>query len=219
MHGYIFTSFWLITLKLGKFVNSRPSFQQCQWIFINKSEMESCKKFVEGPISNFIYGWNFAGDISQMKWNGRLFFHILQYFTGVFSPSVCKFIAKRDYENHNSGILAWVTSFTGEDTLGLIELNEFVFGANPRVDILHRVVVWQRAKRRAVSKLEYWFTCDIVVESTASEKVQIYVIFQKFPRFKVFCLSQLYVQGWVVEREISDSTRLVPRKLIYFVYS
>ncbi|KAM7434421.1 hypothetical protein ABFA07_015518 [Porites harrisoni] len=67
----------------------------------------------------------------------------------VFSPSVCKFIAKRDYENHNSGILAWVTSFTGEDTLGLIELNEFVFGANPRVDILHRVVVWQRAKRRA----------------------------------------------------------------------
>ena len=78
----------------------------------------------------------------------------------MFSPSVCKFIAKRDYENHNSGILAWVTSFTGEDTLGLIELNEFVFGANPRVDILHRVVVWQRAKRRAVSKLGYWFTCN-----------------------------------------------------------
>ena len=160
MHGYIFTCFWLITLKLDKFVNSRPSFQQCQWIFINKSEMESCKKFVEGPISNFIYGWNFARDISQMKQTRRLFFHILLYFTDVFSPSVCKFIAKRDYENHNSGILAWVTSFTGENTLGLIELNEFVFGANPRVDILHRVVVWQRAKRRAVSKLEYCFTCN-----------------------------------------------------------
>ena len=101
--------------------------------------------------------------MSQMKQTRRLFFHILLYFTDVFSPSVCKFIAKRDYENHNSGILAWVTSFTGEDTLGLIELNEFVFGANPRVDILHRVVVWQRAKRRAVSKLEYWFTCNIVV--------------------------------------------------------
>lgn len=84
-----------------------------------------------------------------------------------------------------------MTSFTGEDTLGLIELNEFVFGANPRVDILHRVVVWQRAKRRAVSKLEYWFLSNIVichlmitlytaiVEPTASEKVQIHVIFQK----------------------------------------
>ena len=114
---------------------------------------ESCKKFVGGPTSNFIYGLNFARDISQMKQTRRLFFHILLCFTDVFSPSVCKFIAKRDYENHNSGILAWVTSFTGEDTLGLIELNEFVFGANPRVDILHRVVVWQRAKRRAVSKL------------------------------------------------------------------
>ena len=192
MHCYIFTCFWLITLKLGKFVNSRPSFQLCQWIFITKSEVKSCKKFVGGPTSNFIYGLNFARDISQMKQTRRLFFHILLYFTDVFSPSVCKFIAKRDYENHNSGILAWVTSFTGEDTLGLIELNEFVFGANPRVDILHRVVVWQRAKRRAVSKVEYWFTCNIVVchpkitlytaivEPTVSKKVQIAcVIIQK----------------------------------------
>lgn len=69
--------------------------------------------------------------------------------SGVFSPSVCSFIAERDYENHNSGILAWVTSFTGENPVGLIELNKFVFGANPRIDILQRVVVWQRAKRRA----------------------------------------------------------------------
>lgn len=68
---------------------------------------------------------------------------------GIFSPSVCRFIAERDLENHNSGILAWVTSFTSENPVGLIELNEFVFGANPRIDILHRVVVWQRAKRRA----------------------------------------------------------------------
>ena len=69
--------------------------------------------------------------------------------------------------------------------MGLIELNEFVFGANPRVDILHRVVIWQRAKRRAVSKLKYLFTCNIVVchpkitlytaivEPTVSKKVQI----------------------------------------------
>lgn len=71
----------------------------------------------------------------------------------MFSPSVCSFFADRDYENHNSGIFAWVTSFTGENALGFIQLNEFVFGANTRIDILHRVVVWQRAKRRAVSEL------------------------------------------------------------------
>ena len=82
---------------------------------------------------------------------------VLFYLSGVFSPSICSFIAERDYENHNSGILAWVTSFTGENTLGFIELNEFVFGANPRIDILQRVVVWQRAKRRAVSDLYFVF--------------------------------------------------------------
>ena len=38
--------------------------------------------------------------------------------------------------------------------MGLIELNKFVFGANPRIDILQRVVVWQRAKRRAVSSIK-----------------------------------------------------------------
>lgn len=80
--------------------------------------------------------------------------------SGVFSPSVCSFIAERDYENHNSGILAWVTSFTGENPVGLIELNKFVFGANPRIDILQRVVVWQRAKRRAVSSIKI-FKCNV----------------------------------------------------------
>ena len=35
------------------------------------------------------------------------------------------------------------------DKLGIIQLNEFVFGSRPRIDILQRVVVWQRAKRRA----------------------------------------------------------------------
>lgn len=57
---------------------------------------------------------------------------VTSFGIGVFSPSVCKFISVRDYENHDSGILAWVTSLTGEDPLGIIELNEFVFGANPR---------------------------------------------------------------------------------------
>ena len=28
--------------------------------------------------------------------------------------------------------MAWVTSFTDEDPLGIVELNDFVFGANPR---------------------------------------------------------------------------------------
>ncbi|EDO48542.1 predicted protein [Nematostella vectensis] len=68
---------------------------------------------------------------------------------GVFSPSVCNFIAERSFENKGSSIHAWVTSFKDDKSLGMIELNDFVFGENPRIDILHRVVVWQRAKRRA----------------------------------------------------------------------
>ena len=44
---------------------------------------------------------------------------------------------------------AWLTSFQTGKKLGILDLNEHVFGAPPRVDILHRVVVWQRAKIRA----------------------------------------------------------------------
>lgn len=44
---------------------------------------------------------------------------------------------------------AWVRSFETGEKLGIIELSDFVFGARPRLDILHRVVVWQRAKIRA----------------------------------------------------------------------
>ena len=39
-------------------------------------------------------------------------------------------------------------SFETGNVLGVVKLHPFVFGAPPRVDILHRVVVWQRAKRR-----------------------------------------------------------------------
>ena len=44
---------------------------------------------------------------------------------------------------------AWVVSFETGNKLGIVRLSDFVFGARPRVDIIHRVVVWQRAKRRA----------------------------------------------------------------------
>ena len=40
-------------------------------------------------------------------------------------------------------------SFLSGEVLGMVKLHQFVFGAPARVDILHRVVVWQRAKRRA----------------------------------------------------------------------
>lgn len=46
-------------------------------------------------------------------------------------------------------IQAWVTSFQSGEKIGIIDLNNFVFGTRPRVDILHRVVIWQRAKIRA----------------------------------------------------------------------
>lgn len=39
-------------------------------------------------------------------------------------------------------------SFMTGEVLGSVKLHRFVFGAPHRVDILHRVVVWQRAKRR-----------------------------------------------------------------------
>lgn len=44
---------------------------------------------------------------------------------------------------------AWLTSFLTGQKLSILDLNEDVFGAPPRIDILHRVVVWQRAKIRA----------------------------------------------------------------------
>ena len=72
----------------------------------------------------------FSHDVSTLVF--KKLSSLISFGIGVFSPSVCKFISVRDYENHDSGILAWVTSFTGEDPLGIIELNEFVFGANPR---------------------------------------------------------------------------------------
>ena len=39
-------------------------------------------------------------------------------------------------------------SFQTGQVLGTVHLHPFVFGAPPRIDILHRIVVWQRAKRR-----------------------------------------------------------------------
>ena len=44
---------------------------------------------------------------------------------------------------------AWLTGFLSGHRLGIVDLDQSVFGASPRVDILHRVVVWQRAKMRA----------------------------------------------------------------------
>ena len=63
--------------------------------------------------------------------------------------TVEEFNSRRQHENKNSSSLALVTSFTDGTPLGHVQLNDFVFGANPRVDILQRVVVWQRANARA----------------------------------------------------------------------
>jgi large subunit ribosomal protein L4 len=41
-----------------------------------------------------------------------------------------------------------VTNLNG-DSVGQLELSDAVFGLEPRADILHRVVTWQLAKRRA----------------------------------------------------------------------
>jgi large subunit ribosomal protein L4 len=44
-----------------------------------------------------------------------------------------------------------VSSFAGADAAD-IELNDEVFGLEPRADILHRVVTWQLEKRRATAR-------------------------------------------------------------------
>ncbi|HEX8583458.1 MAG TPA: 50S ribosomal protein L4 [Allosphingosinicella sp.] len=44
-----------------------------------------------------------------------------------------------------------VSSFAGESA-GEVELNDEVFGLDPRADILHRVVTWQLEKRRATAR-------------------------------------------------------------------
>ena len=44
-----------------------------------------------------------------------------------------------------------ISSFAGSDA-GEVELNDEVFGLDPRADILHRVVTWQLEKRRATAR-------------------------------------------------------------------
>lgn len=44
---------------------------------------------------------------------------------------------------------AWVTSLETGKNLTIMELDDMVFGRKPRLDIIQRVVVWQRAKMRA----------------------------------------------------------------------
>ena len=66
-----------------------------------------------------------------------------------YSDAVRDFIEARDFENKPNGTKLPVISLdTGEST-GQIEVNNFVFGVNPRIDILNRNVVWYRACIRA----------------------------------------------------------------------
>ena len=42
-----------------------------------------------------------------------------------------------------------ITSLDGGDASGSIDLNDEIFGLEPRMDLIHRMVRWQLAKRRA----------------------------------------------------------------------
>jgi len=68
---------------------------------------------------------------------------------GVFSEKVCEFIKARDFENSPEGIKVDVISLATGEKRGTVEVNNFVFGANPRIDILHRNMVWYLASIRA----------------------------------------------------------------------
>jgi len=63
---------------------------------------------------------------------------------GEFSESVVDFIKARDFEN-SGGRKIDVISLESGDKKGTVEVNNFVFAANPRIDILHRNMVWYRA--------------------------------------------------------------------------
>lgn len=67
---------------------------------------------------------------------------------GTFSPLVQEFIKARDFEN-TGGRKFDVISLQNGESKGIIELNNFVFGTNPRIDILNRNVAWYRASIRA----------------------------------------------------------------------
>ena len=45
-----------------------------------------------------------------------------------------------------------VQSFDAKATAADVELNDEVFGLDPRADILHRVVTWQLEKRRETAR-------------------------------------------------------------------
>jgi len=66
---------------------------------------------------------------------------------GLFSSAVAKFYEARYLENED-GKPAIVTEFKNGEPVGMVPLNNFVFGTNPRIDIIHRVMVWQRACMR-----------------------------------------------------------------------
>jgi len=68
---------------------------------------------------------------------------------GSFSDPVIKHIQARDFENSTSERSMNVMSLYGGDSKGVVPLNDFVFGANPRLDIMHRNVVWYRASIRS----------------------------------------------------------------------
>lgn len=67
--------------------------------------------------------------------------------TGKFSPMVRNFINAREFENAGGRMVDVVSLQTGENK-GSVVVNDFVFGCNPRLDILQRNVVWYRASIR-----------------------------------------------------------------------
>lgn len=67
---------------------------------------------------------------------------------GTFDPKVLEFIKARDFENSGGQKVDVVSLLSGESK-GIVELNDFVFRTNPRIDILHQNVVWYRASIRA----------------------------------------------------------------------
>ncbi|XP_065841733.1 large ribosomal subunit protein uL4-like [Oscarella lobularis] len=69
-----------------------------------------------------------------------------RFFSAVIAPQQNVQISHTEI---SPPIEIYVEKLTSDEKEGPVFLDSFVFGAPPRLDILNRVVLWQRAKRRA----------------------------------------------------------------------
>ena len=80
-------------------------------------------------------------DITQIFLQDSVF-SCTSHILGLFSPAVAKFYEARYLENED-GKPAIVTKFKNGEPVGMVPLNNFVFGTNPRYPTFVRSGFWK----------------------------------------------------------------------------